>query len=289
MWFVGAPRNTASIGHITTANTVAAQYNVPNASSIADLVTGSDGAFWFIQMNNSDSRGSIGRMTTTGMATQYTVSGSPLVSDLVGLVAGSDGNLWFWNSKTSSVEKLTTSGTFTAYPVTLSANAAVSGLTFGPDGNLWLAVDNLNADGSNNGGIVYQVNTAGTVLNSYALPGGSASHPGNIKSGPDGNLWLIDSGTNAIDKVSTGGTITTYAAPSGTTVDGNGKLAVANGELWFIVDTPIATTLDNITTSGTYGSYTLPSGDNPGYLATGSAGSLWYANNGIGGVGRITF
>jgi virginiamycin B lyase len=51
-------------------------------------------------------------------------------------MAGTDGALWFTEFLGNKVGRLTTTGTFTEYPVP-TANAKPLGITTGPDGNIW--------------------------------------------------------------------------------------------------------------------------------------------------------
>ena len=45
----------------------------------------------------------------------------------------------------------------------------------------------------------------------YLLP--ALSSPTNITTGPDGNLWFTDPGTDSVGKITTGGQITEYKLP----------------------------------------------------------------------------
>jgi virginiamycin B lyase len=89
------------LGKITTAGVVSID-SLPAADSggLTGLVAGPDGALWFTGLT-----GKVGRMTTTGVESEYAVpevpppAGSPAGSasvqpDPLAITAGSDGNLW---------------------------------------------------------------------------------------------------------------------------------------------------------------------------------------------------
>jgi virginiamycin B lyase len=66
----------------------------------------------------------------------------------------------------------------------------------------------------------------GWVITEFALPTANA-FPGNIVSGPDGNLWCVDE-ANHLGKVTTAGVVTLFPAadPSGLAVGPDNNLWV---------------------------------------------------------------
>jgi virginiamycin B lyase len=168
----------------------------PGAYGIA---TGSDGRLWFTHGSLNGSAGIIGALNpTTGVITEY-----PIASGTNGLaiVAGLDGALWFTAQTASgiSLNRITTSGTFTAYNSPL---AGVPPLTIGPDGNVW-SIDQ-------NSGYLYDfaenftpTSYAGTTNLNYGF---AYNYPG-ITTGPDGNVWFTESQFNKIGRLNVAGTL----------------------------------------------------------------------------------
>jgi streptogramin lyase len=95
---------------------------------------GPDGNVWFGEF--SSDRHKIGKITPTGMVTEYTV---PVVNATVNAVTtGPDGNLWFTHGSASrndnGLRSMTPDGTLQEHYVT---HMTPIGLTVGPDGNMW--------------------------------------------------------------------------------------------------------------------------------------------------------
>ena len=83
LWFTEAGSN--KIGRITTAGSIA-EYYVPNVKAdLTSIVVGSDGALWFTEGE------SVGRVTTSGVFTEYSITGGSTFA----IASGSDGALWF--------------------------------------------------------------------------------------------------------------------------------------------------------------------------------------------------
>jgi virginiamycin B lyase len=99
-------------------------------------------------MAQSSWGGTIGKMTTQGVLTEY-----PLPSDRPGfgapdataITAGPDGKMWFVQSD-SAFGKITTSGVITQF-APLPYPEAPMYLTGGPDGNVWFTDIGSNSVG----------------------------------------------------------------------------------------------------------------------------------------------
>jgi streptogramin lyase len=104
---------------------------IPLPIEPAQITTGPDGNLWW---TNLYALRQIGRITTSGVATQFNLPNSASLP--TGIVAGPDGNLWFTDLATNAIGRITTNGQVAEYPVPTSA-AFLSGITLGPDGNLW--------------------------------------------------------------------------------------------------------------------------------------------------------
>ena len=79
------------------------QLHRPRHHGPTEIAAGPDGALWF----TSPTTTSIGRITTTGVVTNYTDAG---ISCPDGIAAGPDGALWFTNQGNNSIGRITTAG-----------------------------------------------------------------------------------------------------------------------------------------------------------------------------------
>jgi virginiamycin B lyase len=79
-------------------------------------------------------RHSIGRITTSGVVTNYT---GPHIEYPIGIAAGPDGPLWFTitNGRNHSIGRITTTGAVTHY--SSNDNLGTIGIAAGPDGAMW--------------------------------------------------------------------------------------------------------------------------------------------------------
>ncbi|MEO5361838.1 MAG: hypothetical protein H7843_15585, partial [Nitrospirota bacterium] len=168
---------------------------------------------WFTESGASR----IGMITPTGIITEYNLPTTGLWPN--GITSGPDGNLWFTESYGNKIGRITTKGTVTEFFNTKSGNindhqiAAGSyptGITLGPDGNLWFTEMAANKIG--------KITTSG-IITEYDLPQGG--YPWGITAGPDGNLWFVESGGdntqpggNNIGRITTAGVITEYPMTS---------------------------------------------------------------------------
>jgi virginiamycin B lyase len=76
--------------------------------------------------------GSIGRITTAGVVTNYTGTGIDSPWDIT---TGPDGAMWFTNHGNNSIGRITTAGVVSNYTGTGIDGPA--GITTGPDGAMW--------------------------------------------------------------------------------------------------------------------------------------------------------
>ena len=94
---------------------------------VGEITSGPDGALWFVEAVG----GRIGRVTTAGVFTMYSVPGASQLSDIV---AGPDGNLWFTDHVAANiVGTITPQGAIDTHQVSGAEHIVV-----GPDGNLWV-------------------------------------------------------------------------------------------------------------------------------------------------------
>jgi virginiamycin B lyase len=168
-----------------------------------NIIAGPDGALWFTEDGIVEGgSGAIGRITTSGSLSEYILpTPAGHFSGAGDIAVGADGNLWFtwvtWDAAetagaaSSSVGRITPSGTITEFPLSSTNGWPPGGITSGPDGALWFTEVVPNAIG--------RLSTTGS-LTAYPVPS-AAALPTDVTTGPDGNLWFSEGGWNKIGKI----------------------------------------------------------------------------------------
>lgn len=116
---------------------------------------------------------------------------------------------------------------------------------------------------------------------------GVNSAPRDLVTGPDGNLWVANSGTNAIVKMSAAGEVlATYPVPTANA--GIRDITVGpDSNLWFTMTA--ANKIGRMTTSGTVVEFAVPTTDaQPWSITTGPDGALWFTQFAGNKIGRIS-
>jgi streptogramin lyase len=162
------------------------------------------------------------------------------------------------------------------FPTALTAGAAPSQITTGPDGNLWFTEAGSSKIG--------KMKPDGTLVTEITLPAGS--DPEGITTGPDGNLWFAEFGTSKIGHVSTAGSL----FPEVTLPAGSEPFQITtgpDGNLWF---TEFGTSkIGHVSTAGSlFPEITLPAGSGPAGLTTGPDNNLWYTDFTSGKIGHLS-
>jgi len=138
LWF-GLQREPL-IGRISPSGTNYVEFSLPPAgpilaSQVNGITAGPDGNIWYTNYNNK-----IGRMTPTGVATEFSVPTSgPFLQDIT---TGSDGNLWFTEFNTNRVGRATPTGKISEFllPHPFSGPQGIVG---GPGGRVWFAENGI--------------------------------------------------------------------------------------------------------------------------------------------------
>lgn len=105
-----------------------------------------------------------------------------------------------------------------------------------------------------------------------------------ITQGPDGNVWVANSGAAAIQRITPAGVVTSFAVPGGSLPC---SITVGpDGNLWFLAQS--SPKVGKITPSGTITTFALTSGDSPTDIVAGPDGNLWFTKEGVNQVVRIT-
>lgn len=151
------------------------------------IIPGPDGNLWFTELNGNK----IGRMTTSGTLTEFTVPSSVEVpafpenyrtSHPSGIVVGPDGNLWFTEVSTDKIARITTAGTITEFDV--PKGTGPYWLAVGVDGNFWFTGQALFP-------IVGRVGRMTPTGSTTIFPLGTGNeYPQHITSASDGNLYF---------------------------------------------------------------------------------------------------
>jgi streptogramin lyase len=131
------------------------------------------------------------------------------------------------------------------------------------------------------------------IFTTFTLPAGSRGF--GITSGPDGNLWFADEGTNSIGKMTLAGVVTKYTIPTTTSFNtpdcGFGScpqtiVSGPDGNLWFVEGN--GNKIGRITTAGVITEYANTAGGWPQDLAVGSDGNIWFTDQGVSGGGTAS-
>ncbi len=260
------------IGKITTSGDVS--YFDSSDGVAESITTGPDDNIWF----DCGISATVGKMTTSGERSVYSISSLALEHWPIGIASGDDGNVWFLNLDGRQIAKVTTGGDFTFYSLSTVAgwsSVATMDLTAGPDGNIWYCSHNYSS------GVVGKVTSSGSITD-YTVD----ALPTEITSGSDGNLWFITS-SNVIGKVTTSGGVTLYTDDDG--VSYADITSGSDGNLWFTCESSVEgrSGIGMITTSGAISHYWLSNLDDCQYtdITSGNDGNIWftsYANKLIG-------
>jgi virginiamycin B lyase len=245
------------------------EFPVTSGSGPHGITTGSDGNLWF----SEDYHDKIGKLTTSGILTEYT--GITSGSNPGPITAGSDSNLWFSEKNSNKIGKISTGGTISEFVIP-TLNSQPDGITAGPDGNLWFS----ESIGNKIGKI-----TTGGIITEYPITTPSST-PAGITAGSDGNLWFSESNSNKIGKITTNGTVTEYAIPTASSVP-IGIATGSNGSLWFSEQN--GNKIGAITTDGIFSEYIIPSpSSSPAGITAGPDGNMWFVETNSNKIGRIS-
>jgi streptogramin lyase len=275
-----ASRLAATVAALACALTLAAPADAALTPTITEhplspsshpvgLEPGPDGALWITQWSNS----AIGRMTTAGVTTPYTLPTPDAESTAI--TTGPDGNLWATERQGNAIARITPTGAATEFPLPTAGSAPVD-IVSGPGGQLWFT--------ESAGARIGRMKPPAGAISEITLASGA--QPQGIDVGADGNLWIALSGTNAIARVTPAGAVTSFPVP--TSSAGPSALAAGpDGNVWFTERN--AGRIGRITPSGTITEFPLPSASSaPTTIAAGPDGALWFAEATGNAVGRIT-
>jgi virginiamycin B lyase len=242
------------------------EYDVPevNGSAVgpAGIVTGSDGALWFVE-TQVPYLGRFDPVSATFQQYQLPSVSSSDTGQNQYITVGPDKALWITNTNGSIFRfDITTKTTQT---FTLTANSALAGITVGSDNNLWIVDDGTNSVAQlmvNGNFHEYPLLTANAVGTEIAATGS-----------PDNSLWVTETGVGRVARVSTTGSVTEFPMSLGSEPTG---IAVGpDGNLWVGEDGSVAD-VGVVSTSGTIlHIYSLPPYSFPQFFVVGTDGNIY--------------
>jgi virginiamycin B lyase len=299
IWFTSAWGGVLQIGRLGPDGSIAyhqdkAQFG--NAAS-ESIVVGPDGALWFTQ----SAAGAIGRLNMAGVFSRVKVK----LGQAIALATGVDGNLWVSLSD-GGIGRVSTTGKARVFDFEDQLlDVPVTGITPGPDGNLWCTLPGIDRIGRiTPAGISVQFTIPSAPAKPYGLSiahDGSAwftlpasnrvghltgegqfhlfappthdSDPGAIVSAPDGSAWFVEYRARRVAHVTFDGLIREYAIPPGTLH----PLAIAvapNGLVWW-TEYPYGLLASLDPATGRIVEYPSSIGADSGSIAIGKDGRVW--------------
>ncbi|HEY0752922.1 MAG TPA: protein kinase [Ktedonobacteraceae bacterium] len=122
------------------------------------------------------------------------------------------------------------------------------------------------------------------IITEFSLT--KSSGPADITKGSDGNLWFSESLTSKIGRLSPGGVLTEFAAPTSGSYP-YGITAGTDGNLWFSETN--ASKIGRITTGGLVTEFPTPTPNSGPFVMTkGPDGNLWFTETSGSKIGRIS-
>lgn len=295
LWFTEVAGN--KVGRMTPAGVVTEFPVATSASRPTGIAAGPDGNLWFTEAAGNK----IGRIATDGTITEFAVP-TPNSSPNA-ITSGPDGGLWFTEANYNEGNRVGRIAPDTgvvqefcirqcgATPQPRDAGLRPAGITTGPDGRLWFALQNPDpgATGPNPYGdagtpIVGAIATDGTV-SEYPLTTADA-RPKSIVPGPDGNLWVTEFLASKIARVTPAGDVKEFFLPSASAHPA-GIASGPRGQLWF-------TEFDGdrigaMTTDGAVAELDpVDVGADLNQIVVGPDGQLWATESRYGQIWRFT-
>jgi streptogramin lyase len=131
LWFTEFNGN--AIGTLDPTTGIVTEYQLPGTYRMpVGIAVGADGNLWFAEMDEGDTGGKIGRITTAGTITEFPTPTSWSLPQDIAL--GADGNLWFTEVGIGAVGRISTSGQITDFT---TPSGPGYGIAAGPAGTVW--------------------------------------------------------------------------------------------------------------------------------------------------------
>ena len=228
-------------GSADTSGTNAVMFNSPTGIAMAG------GNLYVGDMGNHTIR----KVTTAGVVTTFAgLAGVPGTSDATGtnarfnaptgIGADSAGNLYVADTGNHGIRRITTAGTVTTFAGTLGVSGSANltgtsasfnspkGIVVDASGNVYVADTGNHAIRKITSAGVVTTFAGGMGVSGTANGTGTAARfnaPTGITIDSTGNLYVADTGNNAIRKITSAGVVTTIAGGSAGAADGTGTAA----------------------------------------------------------------
>ena len=131
-----------------------------------------------------------------------------------------------------------------------------------------------------------QLLAAALIVSEFPTALAAAAAPSQITTGPDGNLWFTETGSNKIGEMKPDGTLVTeITLPAGS--GPQGITTGPDGNLWFTEET--SNKIGHVSTAGSlFPEITLPAGSLPFGITTGPDNNLWFTEAGTSKIGHVS-
>src|SRR5262249_52514189 len=136
LWYTA--HDEGKLGRISTTGAVNEYFlNLPANPGLSyswpyGIAAGSDGALWIVAQNPFNAL--IARVTTSGGVTRSWIDGQ----DLAQISSGPDGALWIPHFLQGEIDRISTTGVFSRFPINLMGSSPIS-VAAGPDGEMWFS------------------------------------------------------------------------------------------------------------------------------------------------------
>ncbi len=289
LWFTEFRGN--KIGRITPAGRIQ-EFPLPTTCDNnqgcgpAGITAGPDGALWFTESIGNQ----IGRITPAGRIQEFPL---PMLCPH-DVDAVDNQNVAFARGQTGTwLAILPRMREAVQYPGGDSEDSFhPTGITSGPDGNLWFT----EAAGDKIGRITPAGHIQEFPLPTYCGYAGpeDGCYLNGITPGPDGNLWFTESSGNKIGRITPAGHIQEFPLPTycGDYCGPAGIAPGPDGALWFTESA--GNQIGRITPAGRIQEFPLPTtcnsslGCGPAGIAAGPDGNLWFAEAAGNRVGQVS-
>ncbi|HEU5199028.1 MAG TPA: hypothetical protein VFU32_05295, partial [Ktedonobacterales bacterium] len=294
LWFTESTGN--KIGRVTPAGRIQ-EFSLPTTCDNSlgcgptGITSGPDGALWFTESLGNQ----IGRMTPTGSIREFPLP-TTCPQDVTGLSLAGGGSTTFsafaQGQGETALATVPRAREGTRQPGDEEVGGChPTGITTGPDGNLWFTesladqIGRVTPDGS------FQEFRLPTYCG-YAGPEDDC-YPNGITTGPDGNLWFTESAGDKIGRITPSGSIQEFRLPTcGAYCYPVGITSGPDGNLWFTES--LGNQIGRMTPAGSFQNFPLPTTCHyslkcgPESIITGPDGALWFTESTGNQIGRIT-
>jgi streptogramin lyase len=224
-------------------------FTLPSSTiSPGSITVGTDGNLWFTDVSSvgAGNVNKIGRVTPSGVFTEFPLTLRKATDFISHIIAGPDGNIWFSiesylpdYSAFGEMGRITSQGVVTIFD--LGKFTVPGDMTVGPDNNIWFSA----------GSLIGRITMKGQVNLFDPEPKAQSSNRigiGGITSNSDGALWFAT--VNAeVGRITTNGSFKFYPFPPNTSFDNGvstldmsnlrGIVAGSDGTLWLTNDAQI--------------------------------------------------